>query len=144
MAGKLLRVAGPAGAGKSAVAVGHLRDGGADVLIDTTALWAAVRQVGRGPDGRYPERLDTDPALPLLAWAKTALTREALRRGLRVLKTSSTRADRDRDRALAADMGAEFAEEIVDPGEDVVRARLADDDGTVSPACQAAVDRWFR
>ena len=144
MPGELIRMAGPAGAGKSAAGRRLLDDGAADVVIDMTSVWAALRMLERGPDGRYPARLDSDPALGLTAWAKTAIAREALRRDLRAVKTSSTPADYERDAELARAEGAGFREVVVDPGRAVVEARLADPEtGVLSAECEEAVNRWF-
>ena len=59
MTGVLL--SGPAGAGKSQAArriYASLRVPG--VIIDFQSLYAALLQLERNPDGRYPERLASD------------------------------------------------------------------------------------
>ena len=38
----------------------------------------------------------------------------------------------------------EFNVRTIDPGEDVVRARLADDDGNLSAECARAIGRWYQ
>ena len=57
----LVLIQGPAGGAKSQVAAEMLEAGEVQVLADTTALWAALSGVQRGPDGKYPVRQDDDP-----------------------------------------------------------------------------------
>lgn len=145
MPGVLTRLAGPAGAGKSQRARQMLDAGEADVLADFTSVYAAISGVERDPaTGRYPVRRAGDPLLPLASYLRNVVAREGLRRGFRVLKTSSTRADRDADVRLAAAEGADFAEVVIDPGWEVVRARLADAvTGELSTECDHALGRWY-
>ena len=143
MPGRLLRVAGPPGAGKSQFLEALLESGELDVVSDLTSIWAALRGLKRGPDGKFPVRLDTDPALPLAQRLKLEAVRQALQRGLRVAATSSTRKDRGLMVDMAAEAGAAFTERIVDPGRAVVAARLAGPDGSLSGACSAAIGRWY-
>lgn len=135
---------GPAGAGKSQAARRKLDAGEADVLADTTAIYAAVSGAERGPDGRYPVRDAGDPLLPMATYLRAVVAREGLRRGFNVLVTSSRRDDLERWRDVASEFGAEFAETIIDPGRDVVAARLADPEtGQLSGECSAALARWY-
>ena len=144
MPGALTLLRGPGGGGKSALARRRLDDGDVDLQADYTALWAALRGVERGPDGRYPDRLDSDPAVPLASYIKATVARDALRRGLRVLVTSSRRDDEAHWRDIAAAAGAEFVTETVDPGRDVIAARLADPEtGQLSAACASVLSRWY-
>ena len=143
--GTLIRLSGPAGAGKSQRARRMLRAGDADLLVDFTAIWAALGGHERDAEGKYPVRADDDPLLPLVHAARALVTAEALRRGFRVLRTSSSSTDADRDRARAKRYGAEYREITVDPGESVIRARLSDPEtGRLSAACSSAMGRWYR
>ena len=145
MPGTLIRLAGPAGAGKSGRSRRMLAGGEADLLVDFTALWAALGGHERDADGRYPVREDSDPLLPLAHPVRAFVVAEALRRGFRTLRTSSSSTDADADRATAKRHGAAYREITVDPGESVIRARLADPEtGELSPQCSTAVRRWYR
>ena len=131
MALSILR--GPAGAGKSQ----ELRPG--TLRADLTALWAALYGYERGADGRYPERTATEAALA--AYLKAAVVRYASRDGLAGVVTTSSSSPEAVERLREA--GATAGVRTVDPGEDVVRRRLAGPDGTLSAACEIAVSRWY-
>ena len=132
-------------AGKSQTAKAMLDADQADVLADTSAIYAALSGDERDSNGRYPSRPDGALLLPLALYVRQAVVREGLRRDLRVLKTSSTKTDLERDRALASELGASFREIVIDPGENVVRGRLRDPQtGTVSPDCESAISRYYR
>lgn len=134
MALSILR--GPAGAGKSQeIPPGTLR-------VDLTALWAALRGIERGPDGKYPERSDDDPALALALYLKAAAVRQAAREGLTGVVTTSSSSAEAVERLR--EQGATAGVQTVDPGEETVRRRLAGPDGNLSAACEAAVSRWYR
>ena len=138
---------GPAGSGKSQVAQRMMAEGEADVLLDFTAIWAAVSAAQRDPiTGKYPERMNGDALLPFVAYAKTALARSALLRGFRVVVTTSDSSDDEVDRwaDVAAGERARFTTDTIDPGESTVRARLASDTGHLSPACTEAMTRWYK
>ena len=53
---------------------------------------------------------------------------------------------RDRPPAILARPAWRSARErVIDPGEDIVRARLSDPmDGAISPECKGAINRWYR
>ena len=142
---QLTLIEGPAGAGKSQVAADMIAAGEAAVLADLTELWAAVRAMRRGPDGRYPVRDDDDPAIRsgLAAYLRAAAVRQALREGLDVVVTAGTPDMAARWAAVAEEAGAGFSVQTVDPGEAVVRERLAVD-GALDPQCEKAVARWYR
>ena len=119
----------------------HQRPG--EVLIDFTALYVALAAVERGPDGKYPVREDGDPLLPLVQAVKTFAIREATRRQLNGYVTTSDSRETEIERLRAA--GADGTVETIDPGEETVRARLADPvTGELSPQCQKAEARWYR
>ena len=137
----LVIIRGPAGGGKSQVIAERQRPG--EVLIDYTRIYVALAGVERGPDGRYPVREDGDPLLPLAAWLRTAAIRAAARRELDGFVTTSDSRPEEIERLRSA--GANGPVETVDPGEAVVRARLADAvTGAVSGQCDLAVRRWYR
>ncbi len=127
---------GPAGGGKSQT----LRPGA--LRADVTALWAALLGLERGPNGKYPERPDADPVLGLATYLKAAAVAYAAREGLTGWVTTSDSRPEAVERLRAR--GATGEVQTVDPGEDVVRRRLANADGQLSPACEQAVKRWYR
>ena len=138
-------IQGPAGSGKSQVARDLLEAGEVQAVADTTSLWAALAQARRGPDGRYPVRADDDPALGLALYVQATAVRQGLRQGLDVAATTSQRDQVGRWREILEDEapGGELHVRTVDPGEDVIRARLAEQGGALSPECEAAIGRWF-
>ena len=87
----LILIEGPAGGGKSEVADAMLAAGEVDVIADVTALWAALSGAVRGADGRYPVRLDDDPALRIARYLQRAAVRQALRISVNVAATTSQR-----------------------------------------------------
>lgn len=147
MPGTLTLFEGPPGSGKSQRVQEALADGELDVVADFTSLWAAVRQVQRGPDGRYPIRLDDDPALTqgYLSALQTIAVSLALRRGMRVAVTSGTSGTAPTWAERADVQGATFSVRTFDPGEAVVRARLSDPGtGELADECEHAIGRWYR
>ena len=139
----LYLIQGPAGSGKSAVAADSLAAGEIEVLLDTTALWAALSGAVRGPDGKYPVRGDDDPALGAALYLQAVGARFSLEQGARVGVTTSRRGQEARWAEVAREAGAEINVRTVDPGEDVVRGRLAGPDGSVSSDCERAIGRWY-
>ena len=121
-----------------------LAAGEVDVQADYTALWAATRGIEREPDGRYPVRTDADPAVRsgLVTYLRAVAVRQALRVDLRVLVTSGTPKTAVKWSTVAREEGALFSLRTMDPGEAVVRQRLAVD-GVVSDQCEEAVRRWY-
>ena len=141
----LTLVEGPAGSGKSQILAGMLAAGELDVVADLTALWAALRGIERGPDGRYPIRTAADPAIAsgLAAYVRAAVVRQGLRDDLDVGVTTGTPSTATRWSEVAEESGARFAVRTIDPGEAVVRDRLAVD-GVLSDECAGAIGRWYR
>ena len=130
-------IVGPAGGGKSQYIRERIRPGW--VVLDFTALYAALSGVERGPDGRYPERIAGDPLLPLVSAAKAVILSMAVERELDGFVTSSARADVP---ILERVTGKSAV--VIDPGEAVIRARLADPvTGELSAECTKAVARWY-
>ena len=118
-----------------------------------TAIWAALSGARRGPDGKYPIRSEDDPALGAALYLQTVGARFALEQGARVGVTTSRRAQEARWAQMAQEAGGrplgprrlvEFNVRTIDPGEDVVRARLADADGNLSAECARAIGRWYQ
>ena len=137
---------GPAGSGKSGDADDLLASGEADVMADLTALWAALRAMRRGVDGKYPVRGDDDPAIRsgLAAYIRAAVVRQALRDGLNVVVTSATPDMATRWQAVADEAGVTFDVRTIDPGRSEVERRLADPaTGELSDECRKAIARWY-
>lgn len=138
-------IQGPAGSGKSAVAADSLDAGEIEVLLDVTAIWAALSGARRGPDGRYPPRSEDDPALGAALYLQTVGARFALEQGARVGVTTSRRGQETRWAQVAREAGVEFNIREVDPGEATVRARLSDPEtGILSGPCEQAIGRWYQ
>ena len=129
---------GPVGSGKSQL----IREEKPEILADVTALWAAISGAERDADGLFPERRGDDPALEAARYMKAALVGFAARRGLRGIVTTSDSSPEAVERLR--EQGATAGVRTVDPGEAVVRRRLAAPDGQLSPACEQAVGRWYR
>ena len=143
MAGVL--ISGPAGASKSAVARQLLAaarlDGSLTVAADFQSIYAALALVERDPDGRYPLR--DARLLPIVEYVRRAIITSALSRGIDTIATNSD-GDPARRAFLVSQLGAGATERIVDPGIEVVSARLADPvSGELSEDCAAAIGRWF-
>lgn len=139
----LTLIEGPAGGGKSEIAAELLESGAVDVLSDITALWVALAGVVRGPDGRYPERQDDDPALAVALYLQAVAVRFALAQGHNVAVTTSRAGQVERWQEVAEDAGAAFSVRTVDPGRSVIVARLTAADGILSEACRRAIERWY-
>lgn len=140
----LLLVQGPAGGGKSQLVAEFLESGLIDLVSDITMLWVALKGVTRDADGRFPVREDSDPALDAARYLQPVLVRFALELGARVAVTTSRRNQVERWQTLAYSIDVDFSVRTVDPGEDVVRARLADPvTGELSDPCARAIRRWY-
>ena len=135
-------ISGPAGAAKSAMARRlFVEHGGLVVIADFQALYAALTGDVRGPDGRYPLR--DDRLLPLVEYTRRAVVTGAVNREVEVLATNSD-GNPARRAFLLEQLGAGATERIVDPGRDVVTARLADAaTGELSSECEGAINRWY-
>ena len=110
-------IAGPAGGGKSQVVAEALRPG--MVLIDFTAIWAALAGVERGPDGLYPVRRDDDPLVPLVSAVQAFALSQAVERQLDGFVTTASR-----DRVALLERITGQPARIVDPGIETVLERL--------------------
>ena len=132
-------IAGPAGGGKSQLVVELVEAGEVEIVADVTRIWAAVG----GYERPYPVRESGDPALSIALYAQVVVARRALEAGVNVAVTTSRRNQEERWRELAEEAGQPFGSRVVDPGEAVVRARLAGPDGVLHEACETAIGRWY-
>ena len=134
-------LSGPAGGGKSQVARELLGEATElTAVADFQSLYAAIALQVRGPDGKFPLR--DDRLLPLVEYTRRAVITAARQRGIAVIATNSDGAP-DRRQFLLRELGPDATERIIDPSEDVVKARLRDADGQLSQQCDAAVGRWY-
>ena len=135
---------GPAGSGKSQHARSLLAAGTVDLLADTTSIWAAVGGYERDPlTGKYPVRLDDDPALDAALYIQTTVVRYGLSNGLNVAATTSRRGQIPRWQSVADEFSTGLIVETIDPGRAVVAQRLSDADGNLSAECEKAINRWY-
>ena len=136
-------LSGPAGAAKSALARRLLAENPALAAIaDFQAVYAALTGDLRGPDGRYPLR--DDRLLPLTEYLRRAIITGSLARDIEVIATNSD-GDPARRQFLLGQLGEGATERIVDPGREIVAARLSDPEtGILSTECDAAISRWYR
>ncbi len=141
----LTLIEGPAGSNKSRMVEEKLRAGEVDVVADLTGMWAALRAMRRGPDGKYPIRTGSDPAIRtgLAAYMRRTAVRQGLRSQLRVVVTSGSRHEADVYAALAEELDVTFERMTLDPGLEIVQRRLSDDEGGLSDECTAALGRWY-
>ena len=136
---------GPAGAGKSQEARRLLAEATEPtVAADFTAILAALMLAERGPDGLYPARTArTEALLPLAEYVRRTIITAARERDIAIVATSSD-GDPGRRAFLLGLLGPGAVERVIDPGIDVVTARLADSQtGALSEECSQAVNRWF-
>ena len=135
-------LSGPAGAAKSALARRLLRESAELATIaDFQAVYAALSGDLRGPDGRYPLR--DDRLLPLTEYVRRAIITGAVARDIEVIATNSD-GDPVRRAFLLGQLGTGAVERIVNPGVDIVSARLADPEtGELSDECDGAIRRWY-
>ena len=136
-------ISGPAGGGKSQAAraeLERLRANGPVALADFQAIYVALTGVERDSNGRYPMRDET--LLPLVESIRQRIIITARERDIGVVATNSDGTERRRD-YLRGLLGVGAIERVIDPGLDVVTARLADASGQLSQGCDAAIARWY-
>lgn len=136
-------VSGPAGADKTAIARQLLQENSElAVAADFQSIYAALTLAQRGPDGRYPLR--DNRLLPLTEYVRRAVITGALTRQIQVIATNSD-GDPARRAFLLQQLGQGASERIIDPGREIVAARLADPaTGTLAVPCEQAINRWYR
>ena len=136
-----LLVSGPAGGGKSQ-RVRELLDEAEEptVVADFQTIYASLTQAERGPDGKYPLR--DENLLPITEYVRRAVITGAAERGIRTIVTNSD-GDPVRRGFLLDILGPESTEEKIDPGQAIAEDRLKNEDGTLSPACRQALNRWY-
>ena len=131
-------VIGPAGGGKSQYIAANIRPGW--IILDYTMIYAALSGAQRGADGKFPERVTGDPLLPMVSAVKAVALSIAVERQLDGFVTSSARADREILERITGQVAT-----IIDPGEEVIKARLRDPlTERLSPECSTALSRWYR
>ncbi len=132
---------GPAGAGKSQYLEENLQPG--EITIDITPLHVALNHpvLRRGPDGKYPIRQPDDLSLNLARIAKRFLVGRAEALGVSGYVTTSDSSPEEIEKIRG--WGATGRVVTVDPGEAVVRRRLADSTGEVPDACEDSIVRWY-
>ena len=135
-------LSGPAGAGKSALARRlWLEASSLAVIVDFQSLYAAISGDRRGDDGRFPLRVNG--LLPTVEYLRRAAITAAVEREVEVIATNSDGSPARRA-FLLSELGTGALERIVDPGQDIVSARLADPEtGELSDDCAAAIARWY-
>ena len=111
---------------------------------DFQTLYAALLLLERLPDGRYPQRLDSQAAwlIPLTEAIRQTIITFAGQRGIDVVATNSDGSPARRAHLLSR-LGPGATETVIDPGLSVVTERLSDPDGTISQQCVEARDRWY-
>ena len=134
-------LSGPAGAAKSQLARELLAESPhLAVAADFQSIYAALLLLERGPDGRYPARIEA--LLPLVEYVRRATITAARNREIDVIATNSD-GDPARRAFLLQELG-DATERVVDPGRQVVAARLAEPStGKLSGQCGAAIGRWY-
>ena len=138
-----LLISGPAGAGKTQRAR-ELIDNAATptVAADFQSLLAALLLLERQPNGRYPERLESQAfALGMAEYLRRVIMSIAAEREIAVITTNSDGSP-VRRKALLDALGSNAVEAVIDPGIAVVRGRLAIN-GVVSDQCETALQRYY-
>ena len=136
---------GPAGANKTGEARAMLRAAaGPMVAADFQSILVALTLAERLPNGRYPERLESQAAwlLPLTEAIRQTVITFATERDIGLVATSSDGSPARRGYLLSR-LGPSSRELVVDPGLDVVTARLSGPDGVLSDQCKSAIQRYY-
>lgn len=135
-------LSGPAGAAKSALARQLLAEHPElAVIADFQLVYRALTDVERGRDGRYPLR--DERLLPITEYIRRAILTGAVAREIDIIATNSD-GDPGRREFLLGQLGPGATERIVDPGREIVAARLSDPvSGELSSECGAALERWY-
>ena len=138
-------LSGPAGAGKTEEAR-RLLEAAMEPMVaaDFQTLLAALLLLVRLPDGRFPQRQESQASwlLPLTEYLRMATIGAARERGVDVVSTNSDGSP-ERRALLLSRLGPGATERIIDPGINVVTERLSGPDGGMSDQCIEAVGRWY-
>ena len=112
------------------------------VSADFQSILAALTLLERGPDGRYPQRRESQASwlLPLTEYVRQTIIGAAQERGVEVVATNSDGSP-ERRALLLSRLGPGATEIVVDPGIDVITRRLSVN-GTLSDQCRSAIQRW--
>ena len=120
---------GRVGSGKSQLARVELEAAEPQtIIVDFQALVVAVLAVERGPDGRFPNRDQATFVLPLVERLRRQAIDAAVAAELGIIATNSD-GSQERRAMLIDRMGgvaAGVVERVVDPGIEIVSARLSD------------------
>ena len=136
-------LSGPAGSAKSAEARKIVEESSELVVVaDIQSIVAALTLVRRDPaTGKYPQR--DERVLPTAEYVRRAIISAAVARQIQVITTNSDGSRERRDQLLGL-LGVGAVEKVLDPGREVVEARLSDQQtGELSSACRGAVGRWY-
>ena len=137
-----LLLSGPAGGGKSQLSRDLLRNATEPtVQADFQSIVVALLGLERGPNGKYPVRPEW--ILGLAEAVRQSVVSFATAREISIIITNSDGSP-VRRASLLARLVPGSIERVVDPGIDVVSARLADEiTGALSDDCNDAVNRWY-
>ena len=112
------------------------------ISVDFQSVYASLLLIERQPDGRYPERLARHGyVIPLVEYIRQAAITGAALMDIEVAMTNSDGSPPRRDELLQR-LGPGALEQVIDPGREVVRERLAVD-GVLSDQCAEAIERWY-
>ena len=141
MAGLL--ISGPAGAGKTEVARAEVQTRPDAVMVDFQTIYAALLGIQRLPNGRYPEReARHEYVMPLVEYTRRAIITGALASEIDPIVTNSDGSP-ERRGVLLGLLGPGSTERVVDPGVEVVTARLTNAEGVLSSQCRDAINRFY-
>ena len=135
-------LSGPAGGAKSQVAVELIQSASAPVVqADFQSLIVSMLALIRGQDGRFPPRPTW--ILPLAEYVRAGVITGSVNRDIDCIITNSDGSP-DRRKFLLDRLGPGATERIIDPGEEIVKARLSDSiTGELEPECSRAISRWY-
>ena len=139
-----LLISGPAGSGKTEEARRVLEASTEPmVAADFQTLLAALTLLERLPDGRYPQRRESQASwlLPLTEYVRMTVIGAAQERGVDVVSTNSDGSP-ERRALLLSRLGPGATERVIDPGIATVRERLSVD-LVLSDQCEEAISRWY-
>ncbi len=140
-------ISGPAGANKSALARQLLEEHPElAVIADFQLVYRALTDVERGRNGRYPTR--DRRLLPITEFVRQSILLAAADREIDVIMTNSDSSPERRSELLRR-LGPGATERVIDPGREIVEARLSDFNPAtgelrLSDECGQAISRWYR